>query len=132
MNELNIRQKRISWGWTQTHVGQKVGISKQAIHDIETGKQKPSYDVLLKLLALFNVEHKNIIQLFAPVETIHPKHPNFTTEEAVETNKKSSPRNGTNEAKARSRKIKVEGKCRWQKNENADSTQENGKITKKL
>jgi DNA-binding XRE family transcriptional regulator len=56
---------------------------KQAIHDIETGKQKPSYDVLLKLLALFNVEHKNIFQLFAPVENETPSNSN-TDKEDVE------------------------------------------------
>jgi DNA-binding XRE family transcriptional regulator len=69
MDTLNIRQERIKRGWTQAYVGQKVGVSKVAIHDIESGKQKPSYDVLLKLLALFNVEHKNISQLFAPVDS---------------------------------------------------------------
>ena len=68
MTTLNIRQERLNRGWTQAYTGQQVGVSKVAIHDIETGKQKPSYDVLLKLLALFNVEHKNIIQLFAPIE----------------------------------------------------------------
>ncbi|GHV34577.1 hypothetical protein FACS1894187_05420 [Synergistales bacterium] len=79
--ELNIRQKRISKGWTQQYVGQKVGVSKQAIHDIETGKQKPSYDVLLKLLTLFDVDYNNISRLFAPVE--NPTQENFTTEETV-------------------------------------------------
>jgi transcriptional regulator with XRE-family HTH domain len=68
MSELNIRQERIKKGWTQEYVGKEVGISKVAIHDIETGKQKPSYGVLIKLLALFNVEHENISRLFAPVE----------------------------------------------------------------
>jgi DNA-binding XRE family transcriptional regulator len=66
MNELNIRQERIKRGWTQTYVGQQVGVGKVAIHDIETGKRKPSYDVLIKLLALFDVTH-NISELFAPV-----------------------------------------------------------------
>jgi putative transcriptional regulator len=68
MNELYMRQERIRRGWTQGYVGQEVGVSKVAIHDIETGKQKPSYGVLLKLLTLFNVEHKDITRLFAPVE----------------------------------------------------------------
>jgi putative transcriptional regulator len=67
-----LRAERIRRGWTQKYVGHKVGVSKQTIHDIETGKQKPSYDVLLKLLALFNVEHENISRLFAPVEETQP------------------------------------------------------------
>jgi DNA-binding XRE family transcriptional regulator len=66
MNTLSIRERRISRGWTQAYVGQQVGVGKATIHDIETGKRKPSYDVLFKLLALFNVEHENISRLFAP------------------------------------------------------------------
>ena len=67
MNESKIRQERIGKGWTQGYVGQQVGVSKVSIHDIETGKAKPSYDVLLKLLTLFEVEHCNDIStLFAP------------------------------------------------------------------
>jgi transcriptional regulator with XRE-family HTH domain len=76
MNELNIRQERISRGWTQVYVGQQVGVSKVAIHDIETGKQKPSYDVLLKLLALFKVEHKNVARLFAAADDTQPDYSN--------------------------------------------------------
>jgi putative transcriptional regulator len=68
MKHLNIRQERINKGWTQGQVGKQVGIGKVAIHDIETGKRKPSYSVLFKLLALFNVEHKEVSRLFAPVE----------------------------------------------------------------
>jgi putative transcriptional regulator len=85
MDTLNIRQERIMRGWTQAYVGQKVGVSKQTIHDIETGKQKPSYDVLFKLLALFNVEHKNIFRLFAPVEDAQAN--SNTDKEAVKSRK---------------------------------------------
>jgi DNA-binding XRE family transcriptional regulator len=86
--EISLRAKRIKRGWTQRYVGQKVGISKQAIHDIETGKQKPSYSVLFKLLALFNVEHKDISQLFAPVEETHIN--SNTDKEAMEALKNSA------------------------------------------
>ena len=68
MKHLNIRVERLKRGWTQGYVGQCVGVSKVSIHEIETGKQHPSYGVLLKLLKLFDVEHKNLTQLFAPVE----------------------------------------------------------------
>jgi len=59
---LNIRQERQKRKWTQEYVAKKVGLTKTAIHDIETGKQKPSYDVLVKLEDLF---HKNHRKLFA-------------------------------------------------------------------
>ena len=80
MKHLNIREKRIKKGWTQTEVGKVVGVTKQAIHDIETGKQRPSFDVLLKLLVLFGVEHKELSQLFAPVGNPH-ENSNTETEE---------------------------------------------------
>lgn len=63
---LNIRQERIQRGWTQQRVANQVGLSKTAIHDIEKGKQKPSYDVLVKLLDLFGYNDPR--QLFAPVD----------------------------------------------------------------
>ena len=68
MKELNIRQERIGRGWTQGYVGQQVGVTKTAIHDIETGKAKPSYNVLIKLFALFGVEYDKVFELFAPAE----------------------------------------------------------------
>jgi transcriptional regulator with XRE-family HTH domain len=48
-----MRQERIQRGWTQEFVAQYAGISKQMIHDIEIARRKPSYEVLVKLLALF-------------------------------------------------------------------------------
>jgi transcriptional regulator with XRE-family HTH domain len=70
MSILAIRQERIKKGWTQEYVGRQVGLTKVAIHDIETGRSKPSYDILLKLLALFDVKHDGITALFA--ETKEP------------------------------------------------------------
>jgi transcriptional regulator with XRE-family HTH domain len=63
MKYLNIRQERINKGkhWTQEYVGQQVGLTKVAIHDIETGKQKPSYDVLVKLETLFGKDHRYLL-----------------------------------------------------------------------
>jgi DNA-binding helix-turn-helix protein len=62
---LNIRQERKKHNWTQEYVANKVGVTKTAIHDIETGQRKPSYNVLVKLEDLF---HKNHRQLFAVVD----------------------------------------------------------------
>ena len=61
MKQLRIRQLRVEKGWTQKHVGDEVGVSKVAIHDIETGKQKPSYDVLVKLENLFHKSHRYLL-----------------------------------------------------------------------
>jgi len=57
-----IRQERIRNGWTLEFVGARVGINKATVHDIEIGRRKPSYDVLVKLEDLFCLSHR---QLFA-------------------------------------------------------------------
>lgn len=54
--KLKIRQERERRGWTLEDVAIKIGISRQAVQLIETGRCKPSYDVLVKLLDLFNYD----------------------------------------------------------------------------
>lgn len=81
MEHLNIRAERIKREWTLEYVGNEVGVTKVSIYDIETGKSKPSYDVLLKLLKLFSVDHEELSQLFLPVETTQT---NSTTPQAPE------------------------------------------------
>lgn len=51
--KLMLRQERLIHGWTQQYVAEKVGVTKSAILLLETGKTKPSFDVLVKLLDLF-------------------------------------------------------------------------------
>ena len=69
MNTM-LRQERKNRGWTQDYVAQQIGITKTAVHDIETGRRKPSYDVLVKLLDLFG--YKDPRELFAEA----PEPPN--------------------------------------------------------
>ena len=64
--KLRIRQKRQKRQWTLDYVAKSTGISKPAVHDIETGRRKPSYDVLVKLLDLFGYNDPS--QLFAVVD----------------------------------------------------------------
>lgn len=61
--ETKMRQERKSKGWTLGYVARQVGVTKSAIHDIETGRRKPSYEVLVKLLDLFG--YKDPRELFA-------------------------------------------------------------------
>lgn len=60
---MRMRQERIAAGWTQVQAADRVGITKAAYSNIETGKRKPSYDVLVKLENLFGKSHR---ELFAP------------------------------------------------------------------
>lgn len=52
--ELMLRQERLGHGWTLEYVASEVGVTKPAIQMLETGATKPSYDVLVKLLDLFD------------------------------------------------------------------------------
>lgn len=58
-----LRRVRLENGWTQEYVAQNVGVTPEAISMIETGKRKPSYDVLVKLLDLYGYSDPK--QLFA-------------------------------------------------------------------
>lgn len=62
---LKIRQERLRRRWTQEYVADKAGISVPAFQYLETGKCKPSYDVLVKLEDLFHMGHR---KLFAVVD----------------------------------------------------------------
>lgn len=58
---LQIRNIRLANDWTLEFVAKKVGVSKQAIHDIEKNRRKPSYKVLVKLEDLFNKNHRELL-----------------------------------------------------------------------
>ena len=60
---LKIRQERILRGWTQEYMAKSVSVTRTQISDIENGISKPSYEVLVKLEDLFNMDHR---ELFAP------------------------------------------------------------------
>lgn len=64
MNTM-LRQERKQRGWTLAYVSEHVGVTPATIHDMETGRCKPSYDVLVKLLDLFGYEDPR--KLFAEV-----------------------------------------------------------------
>lgn len=58
--KLAIRQAREKRGWTQKYVADKAGITQAMLQKIETGKRKPSYDVLVKLEDLFHMNHRKL------------------------------------------------------------------------
>ena len=61
-----MRQVRIERGWTQEYVAKHVGITHVSVYQIETGKSKPTYDVLCKLEQLFGMSHR---ELFGEAKT---------------------------------------------------------------
>ena len=62
---MNIRQERIKRGWSCGYVASIVGVSDEAIRLLESGKRKPSYEVLVRLEDLFGLPHR---ELFAEAE----------------------------------------------------------------
>lgn len=59
---LRIRQERIKRNWTLGYVSKVVGVTVSTVHDIETGRSKPSYEVLVKLENLFKMPHRRLFE----------------------------------------------------------------------
>ena len=59
--DLMLRQERIKRGWTLEYVAEHIGITKPAVQMLETGTIKPSYDVLVKLLGLFEFNDPRLL-----------------------------------------------------------------------
>jgi putative transcriptional regulator len=48
-----IRERREALGWSQTELAERLDVSRQTIHAIETGKYDPSLPLAFKLARLF-------------------------------------------------------------------------------
>ena len=70
---LKLRQERLRRDWTQEYVAKKTDVTKATIQMIETGRRKPSYDVLVKLLDLFNYDDPR--KLFGAATPDNTKRP---------------------------------------------------------
>lgn len=49
-----IRERREARGWSQSELGERLDVSRQTIHAIETGKYDPSLPLAFKLARLFD------------------------------------------------------------------------------
>lgn len=70
--KLQIRQEREKRKWTQEDVAERIGITKQAVQQIENNQIKPSYDVLVKLEDLFQMNHRQLFGAATPNNTKEP------------------------------------------------------------
>jgi putative transcriptional regulator len=61
--ESRIRSEREQRGWTQAVLAERLGVSRQTIVAIETGKYDPSLPLAFAISRLFE---KNIEALFFP------------------------------------------------------------------
>lgn len=48
-----LRELRTGRGWTQEELGQRLGVSRQAVIALETDRHDPSLDLAYRIAALF-------------------------------------------------------------------------------
>ena len=62
--EMNnrLRVLRAERGWSQAELGGRLGVSRQAVNAIETGKHDPSLPLAFRLARLFDMRIEEIFQ----------------------------------------------------------------------
>jgi putative transcriptional regulator len=63
MMKNRLRVLRAEWNWSQAELGMRVGVSRQAINAIETGKYDPSLPLAMKMARLFDRKVEEIFEL---------------------------------------------------------------------
>jgi len=58
-----LRVMRAEFNWSQMELGMRVGVSRQAINAIETGKYDPSLPLAMKLARLFGKTVEEVFEL---------------------------------------------------------------------
>jgi putative transcriptional regulator len=58
-----LRVLRAEFNWSQMELGLRVGVSRQAINAIETGKYDPSLPLAMKLARLFAKSVEEVFEL---------------------------------------------------------------------
>lgn len=61
--KTTMRVMRAERNWSQAELGFRVGVSRQAIIAIETGKFAPSLPLALKLARVFDVRVEDLFEL---------------------------------------------------------------------
>ena len=58
----NVKQLRTGKGWSQAELGERLGVSRQSINAIETGKYDPSLPLAFKIAQVFAVTIEDIFE----------------------------------------------------------------------
>lgn len=58
----SLRELRVAWGWTQAELGERLGVSRQAIIALESERHDPSLDLAYRIAAVFG---KPVESIFA-------------------------------------------------------------------
>jgi putative transcriptional regulator len=59
----DLKERRAARGWSQGDLAEKLGVSRQTVNAIETGKYDPSLELAFKIAKLFK---GRIEDVFAP------------------------------------------------------------------
>jgi transcriptional regulator with XRE-family HTH domain len=70
---LTLWQERTRRGWSLEYAARQIGVTKATLQRIETGQRKPSYDVLVKLEDLFQMNHRALFSVATLDNTKAPK-----------------------------------------------------------
>ncbi|MEZ0471278.1 helix-turn-helix transcriptional regulator [Luteimonas salinilitoris] len=60
-----VRELRESHGWSQSQLGERLGVSRQTVNAIETGKYDPSLPLAFRIARTFG---ETIESIFIPEE----------------------------------------------------------------
>lgn len=63
MLSRKIYELRLSFGWTQVQLAQKLGVTKQTVSNWENDNIQPSIDMLVKLSKMFNASTDYLLGL---------------------------------------------------------------------
>jgi putative transcriptional regulator len=58
----HLKTLRTERGWTQEDLGKRVGVSRQAIHALETEKHDPSLDLAYRISKEFQIPVERIFE----------------------------------------------------------------------
>jgi len=64
-----LRVLRAERGWSQAELGGRIGVSRQAVNAIETGKHDPSLPLAFRLARLFGMNIEEIFEDGEPKES---------------------------------------------------------------
>ena len=57
-----LKSLRLDRGWTQTELSERLGVSRQSVHAIETGKHDPSLPLAFRIANLFGMAIEDIFE----------------------------------------------------------------------
>lgn len=63
MSKTNIKIERARYNLTQVQLAAKIGVSRQTIHAIETGKEIPKLTTAMKISMLFKLKVEDLFKL---------------------------------------------------------------------